>query len=82
MSLLRDQCAAILRSAVESRLGIQVRVLESGGGVVTPSLRAKQILYRFRKELGDAEFQTLAIRLCPHDPDHVLWITRQPEKSE
>lgn len=76
MSILRQQAENILRQALESRVGVQVKINEETVGTVTPSLRAKQILYRFRKEIGDVELLKLQIRLCPGDPDRKLWIIK------
>ena len=74
MTILRDQAESILRQALAAPVGIQIRVLEEIPGTVTPSLRVKQILYRFRKEIGDVDLKSLQIWLCPHDPDRRLWI--------
>jgi hypothetical protein len=81
MTILRDQAHSILHRALESRIGIQIRILDDGKDkgdtpVVTPSLRVKQIFYRFRKEIGDIELLSLQIRLCPKDPNNRLWITK------
>jgi hypothetical protein len=81
LTILQDQAHSILRQAVESRIGIQIKILDDGKDngdtpVVTPSLRVKQILYRFRKEIGDVELLSLQIRLCPRDPNNRLWITK------
>lgn len=76
MTILREQAEKILYGALQVRVGLQVKVLEEGEGIITPSLRAKQILYRFRQEIGDVELQRLAIHLCPEDPDGRLWITK------
>lgn len=82
MTILRDQAESILRQALSARVGIQIRILEEIPGTITPSLRIKQTLYRFRREIGDVELKGLQIRLCPHDPEHRLWITKGeiPEK--
>ena len=76
MTLLREQAEKVLREAAAARLGIQILIHEDQKGVVTPSLRVKQILYRFRREIGDAELRKLQIRLCPSDPDHRLFIIK------
>lgn len=76
MTILRDQAESILRQAANARVGIQIRILEEIPGTVTPSLRVKQTLYRFRREIGDIELMGLKIYLCPHDPDRRLWIIK------
>ena len=85
MTILREQAERILRQAQESRLGIRILITEDQGqgtGTVTPSLRAKQILYRFRREIGDVELLSLQIHLYPKDPNHRLLITKGKEKFE
>ncbi len=72
MTILREQAEKILREALEARIGIQILIHEEQKGTVTPSLRVKQILYRFRQEIGDKELEVIQIRLCPSDPDHRL----------
>lgn len=64
-----------LRAATNARLGVSLRIETPGGeSVVTPALRAKQIIYRFRKALGDPQFAKIQVRLSPDDPDHRLWL--------
>jgi hypothetical protein len=77
MSILATQAESCLRQALEAQYGIQVLILQDNGGVVTPALRAKQILYRFRREIGDIELNKITIRSCPSDPDHRLWLIKQ-----
>jgi hypothetical protein len=76
VSILSSQAENCLRTALASPLGIQIRILEDGEGVVTPSLRAKQILYRFRREIGDVELNKISVHFCPSDPDHRLWLLK------
>jgi len=77
MTILQNQATSVLRQALESPLGIQVKInQDEGKSVVTPSLRARQILYRFRQELGDIELNQIQIKLCPTDPDHRLWLVK------
>ena len=67
----------MLYQALESENGIRVTV-ESPGLMVAPSLRAKQVLYRFKSE--NREFDCLQIRLSPDDPDRELWIIKTNDK--
>lgn len=73
MTILSDQAAKILYRALEAETGLILHVY--GAGAAT--LRAQQILYRFRKELGDPELKRLQFRLSPRDPDHELWIIKE-----
>lgn len=73
MTLLRDSVIHILREAVSRETGIVVRV-ESPGGMSTPVLRAKQVLYRFKSE--NTDFKDLQIRVSPDDPDRELWLIK------
>lgn len=73
MTLLRDSVLNILNEAISRETGIVVRV-ESPGGMVTPVLRAKQVLYRFKSE--NTDFKNLQIRISPDDPDHELWLIK------
>lgn len=84
MSILAQQAELALRAAYNSEFGVQVLCAHDlGNPVVTPSLRTKQILYRFRREIGDVELLKIQIRLCPHDPNNRLWLIRtQNEQGE
>ncbi len=72
-TLYQQVATRILQSAVESSVGIQV-IIEATPGTMTPTYRAKQILLRFKRE--NIAFQLLQIKLCPHDPDHRLWLIK------
>lgn len=76
MTLLRDSVLNILNEAISRETGIVVRV-ESPGGMTTPVLRAKQVLYRFKSE--NTDFKNLQIRISPDDPDHELWLIKTTE---
>lgn len=66
-----------LRAACDSPLGIIIRVeVPPGITSVTPALRAKQVLYRFRDELKDVEFKSIQIRFSPDNPDTELWLVK------
>ena len=75
-TLMATQAEAVLRAAARSEFGIRVRVIALRDDIMTPALRARQVLYRFRNELGAEEFKDLQIRLSPDDPEHRLWIIR------
>lgn len=81
-TFLSLQAEKILTECLSSEFGIQVLVHENGHGTVTPALRARQILYRFRQELPNPEFKTIMIKLCPKDPDHRLWIIKRSPEEE
>jgi ClpP class serine protease len=76
MTLLRDSVIHILREAISRETGMVIRV-ESPGGMVTPVLRAKQVLYRFKSE--NTDFKNLQIRISPDNPDHELWLIKTEE---
>jgi hypothetical protein len=64
-----------LTTAADAEVGIIFRVEQAPTvEMVTPSLRAKQMLYRFRKEFGDPRFANIQIRLSPDNPDDELWL--------
>jgi hypothetical protein len=72
----------ILEAAASSATGIRCRILTPVGiDSVTPTLRAKQVLYRFRRELGDPRYAQIQIRLSPDDPDNELWLIRTGDTS-
>lgn len=73
MTLAADNARAILRAALESEIGIIVDV-EAASEMVQPTMRAKQILYRFKQE--DYEFRDLTIRFDPDEPDKALRILK------
>lgn len=72
-SLLAQNARRILELAFESDHGIEVRV-EVAGDIPQPVLRAKQVLYRFKKE--NVDWDCLRIFQSPIN-DQVLWITKQ-----
>lgn len=64
-----------LITAADTEVGMIFRVEQAPTvEMVTPSLRAKQMLYRFRKDFGDPRFVAIQIRLSPDDPDNELWL--------
>jgi hypothetical protein len=70
---LEIAASAILRSASQASTGLIVRVI----GSPNPALRAKAILYRFRKELNDPTLDGIQIRLSPDNPETELWLLNQ-----
>lgn len=75
MTALREQSAAILNRALLAEIGIIVRT--------DNAMRAKAVLYRFRKELGDPNLMKLQLRLSPDAPDTDIWVFRgEAEPSE
>lgn len=85
MTLLQQQVLNAFNACLNSGTGI-IEILvhqDIANSVVTPSLRAMQILYRFRREIGDVEMRKILIKHCPDDPENMLWLIRtdddQPE---
>lgn len=78
MTLLESQCFAILSAAARSEFGLIIRAQLSpiDDSLASPSARAKQVLYRFRREFG-TDFAQLQFRLSPTDPANELWIINQ-----
>lgn len=76
MTLLRDQVLQVLERAESTEVGIQIRIITpTNQDSVTPALRAKQILYRFQKELAP-RFSNLMIKFHPEDPDHRILVLK------
>lgn len=73
-TLLALQAEAILDAASRSNVGIIVHAPDA------TALHMKQVLYRFRKELGNGAYRNLQIILSPDDPDHRVWIIRRDEE--
>jgi hypothetical protein len=68
MNALELQCLAILQTAATSEVGIVVRTNDAA--------RARLILYKVRKDVGDVELSSIAIRVSPDDSEHELWLLR------
>lgn len=76
-TFLAVHAETFLRAALAAEYGIKIRVhVVSPDPIVTPALRARAILYRFRGELGNDVYNSLQIRLSPDDPQNRLWIIR------
>ena len=81
-TLLELASLAILNACVASDHGIIIKIETRGEtDVNTPALRAKQTLYRFRKESGNPEYKNIQIRLSPDNPDTELWLLKQPDET-
>jgi len=79
-TLIEIAALTILDACIASQHGIIVKIEKrESDDVNTPALRAKQILYRFRKENGNPEYLNIQIRLSPDDPDTELWLLKTPE---
>lgn len=77
MNLNEEAAFTILTEAASSRFGLIVRIQTIGGSdVVTPALRARQLFYRIRREIGGPETKDIQIRLSPTDPDNELWLIK------
>lgn len=72
-SLLAQNARLVLNAALASDYGIEVEVVPIGD-IPSPTLRAKQVLYRFKRE--NTDFACLRIFQAPDD-DSALWITKQ-----
>lgn len=71
-SALEMQALTVLEAAAALPLGLVLRTNDS--------YRARQILYRFRRD--NAALRCIQIRLSPNDPDHELWLIRQEATAE
>jgi len=76
-SLLAENARRILTAAALSRYGIQIHCTAPDLNMIAPSSRAKQVLYRFKRENHD--FDNLKIDFHPTDPDNRLWIINTKE---
>lgn len=74
-SLLAQNARQILTRAAMSDIGLEVKV-EVVGDLPSPALRAKQILYRFKKENRD--WQHIQVRLHPTEPENKIWVINTP----
>jgi hypothetical protein len=72
-SPLAQNARAILNAALACEHGLEVEVT-AVGDVPTPTLRAKQVLYRFKKE--NTMYDRLRIFQSPTN-ENLLWITNQ-----
>lgn len=68
------QCLAVLTAAASSTVGIVV--------TTNNPTKARQTLYRFRKELCDPTFDDLQLRVSPDDSEHQLWVLRKVEVNK
>jgi len=75
-SLLAQNARQILALALDSDFGIRVK-LEMFGDLPNIALRAKQVLYRFKKENND--YDILGIAFDPDEPDYIWVVKDNPD---
>lgn len=63
---LELQAATILYATLGAEFGMIVRTNDP--------LRAKQLFYSFRKQLGDPTLAAIVIRVSPINPESELWL--------
>ena len=63
------QCLAILSAAATSQHGIVVRTDDPH--------RARQMLYRAKKDVGDTTLDQFQIRVSPDDSEREIWLVRR-----
>lgn len=68
MTPIEHQCASILSAAASAEFGLVLRTNDPA--------RARALLYKVRKDIGDSEWNKLMIRISPDDSEHELWIIR------
>jgi hypothetical protein len=69
LSPVELQCSVILNAAISATFGLVVRTNDP--------YKARAMLYRVRKELGDTELAGLHIRVSPDDTEGSLWVIRR-----
>lgn len=70
-TLLASVANNILLQTLMTEVGIEVKVI-SPVPLTNPALRAKQVLYRFKKENPD--FANIQIKFAPESPSDTLWL--------
>lgn len=70
-SVLEAALAHILFTATQCTTGLIVRTNDVR--------RAKAVIYRYRKELGDPELMKIQVRISPTNPETDLWLLRMKE---
>lgn len=63
------QCSIVLTSASTAAHGLVVYTNDAA--------RARAMLYRVRRMLGDITLKNLQVRVSPDDSEHELWIVRR-----
>ncbi len=71
-TLLATNARRILILAITSEHGIRVKA--QAPNTISPAVRARTVLYRFKNE--DPQFKNITIRLDPDEPNHFLWVIR------
>lgn len=72
-TLLAQTARAILSAALASPFGTVVHI-QPTSDLASPALRAKQVLYRFKKE--NADFAQIQIKFAPDSPNTRLWLVK------
>lgn len=76
-TMLGRQAAKALYRALDAEIGVKYRTVHPiSTEIIAPSQRARQILYRFRREIGDPSLLSIQIRLSKSDPDHTIYLIR------
>lgn len=73
LSPLELQVSTILLAAASATFGLVVKT--------NSPFKARAILYRIRKELGDSTLDGLHIRVSPDDAEGALWIIRRSQAA-
>lgn len=73
LNAAEHQCSVILLAAASATFGIIV-------GTNDP-YKARAMLYRVRKELGDSTLAGLHIRVSPDNTEGAVWIIRRNQAS-
>jgi len=67
------QCLSVLQAAASATVGIVLRT--------NNPMKARQVLYTFRRAWGSPEFADLQIRAAPGEADNTLWILRHSQAA-
>ena len=73
LSATEVQCAIILAEAASATFGLVVKTNDP--------YKARAMLYRVRKEVGDVEWQGLHIRVSPDNSEGAIWIIRRSQAA-
>ena len=73
LSATEVQCSIILTEAASATFGLVVKTNDP--------YKARAMLYRVRKELGDTELAGLHIRVSPDDSEGAIWIIRRSQAA-
>jgi hypothetical protein len=73
LSPVELQCSTILLAAASATFGLVVRT--------NSPYKARAMLYRVRKELGDTTLEGLHIRVSPDDTEGAIWVIRRNQAA-